>query len=334
MSPFEDLAAGAAPERALLLALALIVEAVAGEPRGMLKRLPHPVRPVGALIGFLDRRLNREERPDADRRLRGGLTVAIVCGLSGAIAYGIDGAADRWPFVWLLEFALVVALLAQRSLYRHVRRVAVALADGLDAGRTAVAQIVGRDVRALDGHGVARAAIESCAENFADGVVAPAFWYLVAGLPGLAIYKAANTLDSMIGHRTARHRAFGMVAARLDDALNLMPARLSGALIAAAAFAVPNGRPRAAWRVMWRDADRHRSPNAGWPESAMAGALGLALAGPRRYGETVVDDPWLGDGTARATAADISRALAVFAVACGIQAWLVAGIVVIGRVAA
>jgi adenosylcobinamide-phosphate synthase len=197
---------------------------------------------------------------------------------------------------------------------------------GVDAGRIAVSQIVGRDPASLDGFGVARAGIESLAENFSDGVVAPVFFYALAGLPGILLYKTVNTLDSMIGHRSPRYAAFGWASARFDDLLNLIPARFSGLLICLAATFVSRGRPVVALKTMWRDAPKHRSPNAGWPEAAMAGALDLALAGPRRYGELVVDDPWLGDGRARATPADMRRALMVFAVACLVQLLILAAL--------
>jgi adenosylcobinamide-phosphate synthase len=179
-----------------------------------------------------------------------------------------------------------------------------------------VGHIVGRDPASLDAHGVARAAIESTAENFADGVVAPLFWGVLLGLPGMAAYKAINTLDSMIGHRTPRHRHFGRFAARLDDFANWLPARLSALLILAAAVCLPGATPAAGWRAMWRDAPRHRSPNAGWPEAAMAGVLGLRLAGPRRYAGVAVDDAWMGDGRAAATVTDIRRGLRLLVSAC------------------
>jgi len=222
-----------------------------------------------------------------------------------------------------------VALLAQRELFDRVRAVGRALAgDGLAAGRRAVAHLVGRDPERLDEFGVSRAAIESLAENFSDAVVAPVFWYAVLGLPGLMIHKAVNTMDSMIGHRSERYRAFGFVAARLDDVLNLIPARLSALFIAAAAFVVPSARPGRAFAVAVRDAGKHRSPNAGWPEGAMAGALGLALAGPRVYADYSVNDPWIGDGRAMAGPRDIRRALYVYAAACLINAGFVATILV------
>jgi len=218
----------------------------------------------------------------------------------------------------------VAVLLAQRSLFEYVARVGDALLrNGLTQGREAVAHIVGRDIQSLDEHGVARAAIESLAENFSDAVVAPAFWYALFGLPGLFVYKTVNTLDSMIGHRTPRYLQFGWAAARLDDLLNLVPARLSGVLLTAAALVSPQARVAPAFRVMLRDARKHRSPNAGWPEAATAGALDLALAGPRRYHGEIVDDPWLGDGRARATVADIGRALRLYMIACILQATLV-----------
>jgi adenosylcobinamide-phosphate synthase len=182
-----------------------------------------------------------------------------------------------------------------------------------------VRHIVGRDPMSLDEHGVARAAIESLAENFSDGVVAPVLWTILFGLPGLFVYKTANTLDSMIGHLSPRYRSFGWAAARLDDVLNLAPARLAALLIAAAALVTPQTSSGAALRIMLRDAGKHRSPNAGWPEAAMAGALGLALAGPRRYAERVVADPWIGDGRARAVPTDMFRALLIYVVACALQ---------------
>jgi adenosylcobinamide-phosphate synthase len=217
----------------------------------------------------------------------------------------------------IVEALVIGILLAQRGLYEHVAVVALALEHGgLTAGREAVRHIVGRDPLRLDDHGVARAAIESLAENFSDGVVAPVFWYLLFGLPGLLAYKMANTLDSMIGHRTLRYRAFGFASARFDDLLNFLPARLSGTLLAIAAIFVGDGNAGRAFATMLRDAKKHHSPNAGWPEAAMAGALGLALAGPRDYAEERVEDAWIGGGTPMARPADIARALRLYAVAC------------------
>jgi adenosylcobinamide-phosphate synthase len=212
----------------------------------------------------------------------------------------------------LLVALLAASLIAQRSLHRHVADVADALdKGGLAAGQAAVARIVGRDPDSLDTAGVARAAIESLAENFSDAVVAPVIWLVIGGLPGIALYKAINTADSMIGHRTARHEAFGWAAARLDDLVNLPASRLSALLLIAAALS-RKGSAAAAWRAVRRDASRHRSPNAGYPEAAMAGALALSLAGPRVYGARRVADAFMGDGRIDADAGDIRRALALF----------------------
>ena len=314
----------------VILLIAMVLDAAVGEVGGLFRRVPHPVRIIGNLIGFLDGRLNRETRSRADRTVRGVLTVVLVCGLSAIVGWAVSWLTRNHDFGWIVELALTFALLAQRSLYDHVRAVAKALAGGgIEAGRAAVSHIVGRDVRQLDGHGVARAAIESCAENFSDGVVAPVFWFLLFGFPGLLVYKAVNTMDSMIGYTTPRYRAFGMAAARLDDALNFIPARLAGLFLVSAAVFAPSANPMGALRVMLRDAGKHRSPNAGWPEGAMAGALGLALAGPRRYAETVVDGSWIGDGRARAAEADINRALYLYAVACLVNGLMAAALTVI-----
>jgi adenosylcobinamide-phosphate synthase len=238
-----------------------------------------------------------------------GVAAALGAALHVLCSQDIIGAA--------IEALAIGVLLSQRSLFQHVAAVAAALQwGGLPAGREAVRHIVGRDPRSLEAHGVARAAIESLAENFSDGVVAPIFWYLLFGLPGLFAYKMASTLDSMIGHRTERYRAFGWAAARFDDLLNLVPAPLSGLLLVVAALFAGDAQAGPALRIMLRDARKHHSPNAGWPEAAMAGALGLALAGPRQYAEGRVEDPWLGDGTPLARPADIIRALRLYAYAC------------------
>ena len=234
------------------------------------------------------------------------------------------------PFGLIAVAVVASTLIAQRSLHRHVADVADALEhDGVAAGRAAVAKIVGRDPQALDAAGVARAAIESLAENFSDAVVAPVFWMAIAGLPGAALYKAINTADSMIGHRTPRHEAFGWAAARLDDLVNLPASRLSALLLVAAAALNKTASAAAAWRAVLRDASRHRSPNAGYPEAAMAGALGLSLAGPRVYGGVTVDDATMGDGRRDATAADIRRALTLYRHADAILIALVAAIAAI-----
>jgi adenosylcobinamide-phosphate synthase len=217
-----------------------------------------------------------------------------------------------------LTALIASSLIAQRSLDAHVLAVAEALSSGLAAGREAVAKIAGRNVETLDEAGVASAAIESLAENFSDAVVAPAFWLALGGLPGGACYKAVNTADSMVGHRTQRHAAFGFAAAKLDDIANFCPARLSAYLVIFAAWFAPNASARAAWRTIRRDARGHPSPNAGWPEAAFAGALSLRLGGPRAYGEVEIDDAWIGSGK-EASSQDILRALVLYRFACGVH---------------
>jgi adenosylcobinamide-phosphate synthase len=315
----------ASPETLLVLLLALAIDAAVGDMPALFRVVPHPVRLTGRLIEALENRLNRERRSEARRKVRGLVAVLVLGTLAAALGWVIAAVSRAYPYALILELFVVVVLVAQRGLFDHVRAVAMALRDeGLEAGKARVGRIVGRDLDHLDEHGVARAAIESCAENFSDAVVAPAFWYILLGLPGLMLYKAVNTMDSMIGHRSKRYRAFGMAAARFDDLLNLVPARLSGVIVSTAALFTPTANAARALEVMIRDARKHSSPNAGWPEGAMAGALGLALAGPRRYGEVVADDPWIGDGRARATHRDINRALYLFVVACLVNAGAVA----------
>ena len=309
----------------LILLGALALDAAFGDMPALFGRVPHPVAAFGWLIGVLDDRLNRPQRSDTTRVWRGAFAVALTVGLAIVVGWLAMELAHSVPFGWAIELFAVAVLVAQRSLYDHVLAVARALErDGLAGGRMAVRRIVGRDPESLDSPGVARAAIESLAENFADGVVAPVFWYLVFGLPGIFACKAINTLDSMIGHMSPRHRAFGAAAARLDSWINFIPARLAGVLLALGAILSPFADPRPAFETMFRDARLHRSRNAGWPEAAMAGALGLALAGPRVYGGKTLDDPWIGRGRPRATSLDIRRALALYIFACLVEATLIA----------
>ena len=310
----------------LLLVAGLVIDALFGEMPAIFRQIPHPVVIAGRAIAFFDRKLNREARSETSRRERGIVAVIVLVGGAALLGLAVERVCRGRLIGAAVEAVLIAVLVAQRSLYEHVAAVAAALGSGgLAGGREAVRHIVGRDPMSLDAHGVARAAIESLAENFSDGVVAPVFWYLLLGLPGLLAYKMANTLDSMIGHRTPRYHAFGWAAARLDDVLNTVPAPLSGILLAAAAVLAKNGRPAHAFTIMLRDGRKHHSPNAGWPESAMAGALGLALAGPRRYPEGLVADPWLGDGSARAGVSDISRGLQLYRLACLTQGGLLFG---------
>lgn len=309
-----------------LLLLALLAEAALGYPAALVRRIGHPVIWIGWLIEVLERGLNRPSLRPETRRAFGVLTVGVLLGLAVGTGWALAALLGWLPLAGVVLLALLASsLLAQRSLHEHVARVATALeTGGLAAGREAVSHIVGRDPASLDEAGVARAAIESLAENFSDGVVAPALWIGIGGLAGGAAYKAVNTADSMIGHLTPRHRDFGWAAARLDDLLNLPASRLSALLLVGAAWLVPGCDPRAAWVAVRRDARFHRSPNAGWPEAAMGGALGLSLAGPRRYGGVLVDDHTMGAGRREATAADIRRALRLFLVADALGIALVA----------
>lgn len=320
------IAAGSSVSLVVLIA-GLALDAVFGDMPILFRLVPHPVVLAGRAIAYFDRKLNREKRSEGVRRFRGIVTVLVLVGAAAALGWAVAFVFRSGLVGAAVEAFVIAVLVAQKSLFDHVAAVARALdRGGLEAGRDAVRHIVGRDPRSLDTHGVVRAAIESLAENFSDGVVAPVFWYLLLGLPGLFAYKMANTLDSMIGHRGPRYRAFGWAAARFDDLVNLVPARLSGLLLALAALFAKGGRPGRALLVMVRDGRKHRSMNAGWPEGAMAGALGLALAGPRRYAEGVVADPWIGDGRARAGIFDIGRALALYRLACLIEGGLLIGL--------
>lgn len=280
---------------AAVLICALCLDAILGEPRWLWDRIPHPAVLMGHLVGFLDERFNT----DNSKRLNGILcTVALVI-VGGVVGYLLSMAG---PVVEIIAAAI---LLAQKSLVQHVAAVADGLRMSLPEGRRMVARIVSRDTSAMDETLVARAAIESAAENLSDGVIAPAFWFLIAGLPGLVVYKLINTADSMIGYRTPRHEAFGCAAARLDDVLNLIPARLTSALLALPARCFDLAGIRA-------DARRHRSPNAGWPEAALSRALGVALAGPRAYDGQMQDFPYVNpEGRSILTPVDIDAGIAM-----------------------
>ena len=306
------------------LLAAMLLDAVIGDPRGFYRIVPHPTVVMGRVLACCDRLLNRPAFGVIGRRAAGAVSTLAVVALFGGLGALISAGLDRWWGGFWVEALLVSVLIAQNSLYRHVADVSRALEHGgVDAGRDAVAHIVGRDPESLDAHGVARSAVESLAENFADGVVAPVLWCLLFGLPGIVAYKALNTADSMIGHRDRRYRDFGWAAARLDDLANWVPARVAGLLLAAAGMQSGIRRTTHALRVMWRDGGTHRSVNAGYPEGAMAGVLGTRLAGPRRYRGVVTADPWLGEGAVEATAADIRRGLRVYVVACLLLAVLV-----------
>lgn len=298
---------------------ALAFDAAIGWPQGLYRRIGHPVGAFAAIIARCAARGNRPQWSDATRRVTGIATVLMLIAFAGGIAWLLASFARHLlgSLAWLALALFAFPGLAQRSLFDHVRPVAGALEAGdLPAARIAVGQIVGRDTATLDEAGVARAAIESLAESFCDGVTAPLFWLIVGGLPGLWIYKAINTADSMIGHREAPWGPFGWAAARTDDALNLIPARIAGMLLCLAGGC--------GWRIMLRHAHRHASPNAGWPEAAMAGALGLRLAGPIAYDGIPHAKPWIGEGAAPADAGAIRRALTLYVRAC-LCLWLIAG---------
>ncbi|CAD7050379.1 cobalamin biosynthesis protein CobD [Pseudorhizobium endolithicum] len=304
----------------LLAFLALLTERVIGYPEWIYRLIGHPVTWIGRLISVLDSAWNRDDHGFGRRKRRGIYALIVLLTLVIATALLTERMFAAFPLGFILLVLIAATLPAQKSLEHHVEAVAVALeAGGLEAGRQAVSMIVGRDPDQLDEPAVCRAAIESLAENFSDGVVAPAFWLGVGGLAGGAAYKAVNTADSMIGHRSARHEAFGWAAARFDDLINLPASRLSGALFIAAACLVEEASASKAIDAVRRDARHHRSPNAGWPEAAMAGALGIALAGPRSYGGEMIDARFMGEGgRAELGASDIRRALKLARVADGL----------------
>ena len=329
-------------QRLTYLAIALILDAIIGDPDFIWRRIPHPVAWVGSLIARLERRFNHGGGRDRQRFIA-GICVSVSV-LLAAILFGLAVASLKFWRDWgsAVEIALLTILLAQKSLFLHVWRVRQALRrlaelapddanapQAMQYTRQEVAKIVGRDVERLDTYGMARAAVESLAENFADGVVAPALFYLAFGLPGIAFYKALNTLDSMIGHHSLRYEWFGKFAARLDDVANYIPARLAAIFLAMAAIFAAKASVARAVATIWRDASRHRSVNAGWPEAALAGALDFALAGPRQYHGLRVEDAWIGGGRARLNWHDIDRALLLYAVA-GLLQFLAVMVMLLG----
>ena len=302
--------------RLWILASALVLDAFVGEPGWLWRRIPHPAVVMGHAVGKLDETMNDPKQSPGQRQGAGQLAVLVL--LLWAVLPGVI--IPLLPLGAMMTALFAAILLAQKSLSSHVHSVAEGLDIGLVEGRQAVSQIVGRSPDKLDYDGVSRAAIESCAENFSDGVVAPAFWFALFGLPGLLVYKTINTADSMIGHQTDRHRAFGRSAAKLDDLLNWAPARLSALMLGFMASKRPS------LRQLQAEAAKHRSPNAGWPEAAMAVALGLALAGPRTYASGVVTDPWLNEmGRKDANTADIRASVRLIWMAWGLMTATIAG---------
>jgi adenosylcobinamide-phosphate synthase len=295
-------------ELAGAMAVAMLMDAAVGWPGGLFARIGHPVTWLGRVIDALDSRWNRTEDAAWQRSAAGVAAALVVIALSSGLAWAVQAAMpEGWSRLVLLGI-LAWPFVALRSLHDHVAAVARPLQAGdLAAARAAVSMIVGRDPANLEEAGIARAAIESLSENASDGIVAPLFWGLLFGLPGIVGYKAVNTLDSMIGHRTERHELFGWAAARIDDVANFVPARLTGLL-----FALVSARPVDAIACMAKDARRHRSPNAGWPEAAMAGGLGVRLCGPRFYHGELADERWLNGGARDPAAGDISRGLKLY----------------------
>lgn len=302
-----------------MIALALAIDAALGWPAWLFARIGHPVTWIGALIDTLETRWN--DGTSTQRRIMGALCVLAVTGVVIMPAVLVQMLLPESAWGIILGALLAWPLIAARSLYDHVAAVARPLLAGdLATARGAVAMIVGRDPAQLDEGGVARAALESLAENASDGIVAPLFWGAIAGLPGIAAYKAINTMDSMIGHRTERYEDFGKVAALLDDLVNLIPARLTGL-----AIALSSGNARTALKVMIRDARHHRSPNAGWPEAAMAGALSIRLSGPRIYADRTAQEPWLNADAPDPTSGTLKHGLALY-----VRAMALCGAVLVG----
>ena len=308
-----------------IAAAALLFEALFGYPQALYRAIGHPVTWIGALITLLDKTLNRPQWSFVMRRASGVLALLLLLGLTGGLTLFAEHYLIQTQEGVVLAILLAATLPAQRSLNDHVLAVANALDNGgIAAGRTSVGMIVGRNTAVLDEAGISRAAIESLAENFSDGVVAPIFWTAMFSLTGGVLYKATNTADSMIGHKSEKYHAFGWAAARFDDLVNLPASRISAVLIILAAALIPGCSAWNAIKAVRRDAPHHRSPNAGWPEAAMAGALGLKIAGPRLYGTEMVEDAYMGDGRREANTKDIRRALRVYRVAAVIE-----GVVVI-----
>lgn len=293
-------------------ALACLIEKYVGYPKGLFKTFGHPVQWMGALISWLDAKLNTKPDDEIEGLMRGGLALVLIVAATAFPAYMLQDFLGDFTGGWIINAVIATAFIAQKSMRYHVVEVEHALSSSIAEGRTSVTKIVGRNTKNLDESDVTKAALESLAENTADGIVAPVFWYALLGLPGLVAYKAINTADSMIGHKSERHLFFGFCAAKLDDLVNLPASRLTAIFFAGAAAISSRERGRNALFTAWADASKHRSPNAGWPEAAMAGALGLRFGGPRNYEDGVVALPWMGDGREHMTRADISAGLEIY----------------------
>lgn len=294
-----------------LAALVLVIESFVGYPQAVNKLIGHPVQWIGKLITYIDDGLNDPEVDAAQNRRHGILAIILLCAAVGIPAWLLAKTLSQYSYGWVINVAIATAFIAQKSLRDHVSAVDRALGISLPAACAEVAKIVGRDVQVLDENGIAKAALESLAENTADGITAPIFWYALLGLPGLMIYKAINTADSMIGHKNEKYLNFGWAAAKLDDLVNLPASRLTGLMFAAAAWISSKSDAQNTLKSMWRDAGKHQSPNAGWPEAAMAGALDVRFGGPRSYDGESVELPYMGDGS-DVEPKDIARGLELY----------------------
>ncbi len=312
-----------------LAAIAILIERIVGYPSVLQKTIGHPVEWFGLLIDSAEKYFNLAPNNLIQGRLRGAIALVLILIFTALPAWLVSQVLGRFTGGPLIEALLATTLIAQKSLRQHVLDVYRALSNSLQDGRHAVAKIVGRETRSLDESGVAKAALESLAENTADGIVAPVFWFALLGLPGIVAYKVINTADSMIGHKTDRHLHFGFVAAKLDDLVNLPASRLTALFFAGAALFSSSQAAKAALAATWRDAGKHRSPNAGWPESAMAGALDLKFGGPRFYDGEIVDLPFLGHGREQLTRLDIDSGLKLY----GRALWIMLGLVVLLAIA-
>ena len=301
-------------QTSLLVAVAaLIVERFVGYPSWLVAKIGHPVIWIGKLIAWFEKNWNKPEFSGQKRQTSGLFLLVSVIFLTLLVTVPLTVLLRFIPFGWVLEALLATSLLSQKELGDRVRDVAVALGESIEAGREAIRHLVGRDHRSLSHTEVSKAAIETLSENSSDGIIAPAFWLVLAGLPGAAVYKAVNTCDSMVGYKNERYLDFGRASARFDDLVNLLPARLTGVLFCLAAGVVSPKRIARAWKTMLRDAPKHASPNAGWPEAAMAGALDISLGGPRSYGGQTTNLPYMGDGERDVCASHISEALRLYA---------------------
>ena len=296
-------------------ALALLIERLFGYPKPLYDKIGHPVEWIGTILVKLETLLYESEAEALQARLRGLTALLVLLFIVVVPAVLIGSILSTIKFGWIIEALLATAFIAQHSLYDHVGAVGRGLDTSLIEGRKAVAKIVGRDPVALDESGVVKGALESLAENTSDGIVAPVFWYVLLGLPGIVAYKAINTADSMIGHKSERYIYFGWAAARLDDLINLPASRITGLLFVSGAAWNDSERGKIAMQAMWRDASKHQSPNAGWPESALAASLGVKFGGPRSYAGTPVDLPWMGEGREVLNRDDIRKGLRLYGTA-------------------